>query len=428
LVKEAGFEVFYDADFQAQLWGHDLAEVLDKVYRKAANYCVIFKSREYIERMWTTHERRSAVARAVEERGQAYLLPIEVDAVDLPGVSPTIAHVSLQQHTIDQIAQMLITKLEALRLPTQDVREPGVAFGRSQLPPLALLEQYLADPYQNRIRIDRLVGQEVDRLIPWLKDHIVVPGDSFGSRYFLQELPELEPSILPLASMYAEGCRWGDTHQISTWIDALVRIHGASEGRGPDLRETGFEALSLVVLTYAGGIGAIVGRRYDMVEALLQAEVVPSWEGTISMARFLGDIRPGFYRLLKQTEQYGLKFQPFSDLLFSLVRNALNVSLDNTIYEETFDFFEYLLALLYVDGELLQGKDHPSWAPAGSFVWRNRYSEHADTSRRVQRQLADLGARWPPLQAGLFGGDVERARLAHELYAPILESYRRLAH
>lgn len=428
LAKEAGFEVFYDADFQAQLWGHDLAEVLDKVYRKAANYCVIFKSRDYIERMWTTHERRSAVARAVEERGQAYLLPIEVDPVDLPGISPTIAYVSLQQHTIDQIAQMLITKMQALQSPTQEAREPGKALHTPQPAPLAQLEQYLADPYQNRIRIDRLVDQEVDSLLPWLKDHVVVPGDSGGPGFFLQELPEFETRILPLASMYAEGCRWGDAHQASTWIDALARIHGASDGRGPDLRETGFAALSLAVLAYAGNIGAILGRRYDMVEALLHAEVVRSWEGTISVARFLGDMRPGFYRLLKQTDPYGLKYQPFSDLLFPLVHNVLNVSLDNMIYEETFDFFEYLLALLYVDGELLKGSDRPSWAPAGSFVWRNRYSEHADISRKVQRQLVDLGGKWPPLQGGLFGGDIERVRRALELYAPILESYRRSAH
>ncbi len=108
------------------------------------------------------------------------------------------------------------------------------------------------------------------------------------------------------------------------------------------------------------------------------------------MTQFLGDIKPGFYRLLHGTDQFSRKHQPFSDLLFPLVRKSLNVSLADANYAETFDFFEYLLALLYVDGELLKGRDRPSWAPAGSFVWRDRYLEHADISRKVQRQPAEL--------------------------------------
>jgi hypothetical protein len=425
LMKEAGFEVFYDADYQAQLWGHDLAEALDKVYRKAAKYCVIFKSQDYLDRMWTSHERRSAVARAVQERGQAYLLPVEVDAVELPGVAPTIAYISLQQHTIDQIAQMLIVKLRSLRPSGQDIATKEAGAGAREQTVAAVLERYLADPYQNRIQIDRLVTQEVERLLPWFNDHGVVPGDATGPACFLQELPDFEERIAPLASMYAVGCRWGDVQQANTWIDALTRIYGASEGRGPQLRGSGFEALSLAVLVYAGGIGAILGRRFDMAAPLLQAEAVPTWQGTVSVAHFIGDIRPDFYGLLKRTEQYARHYQPFSDLLSPLVLTALALSVDKAVFEKTFDLFEYLLALLYVDEELLSGAERPSWAPGGSFLWRNRYSDHMDISERVQRQFVDLGERWPPLQAGLFGGDIGRAKRAHESYAPILATYRR---
>src|SRR5947209_9143863 len=90
LVRQAGFAVFYDDFYPAQLWGEDLVALFDEIYRKRARYCIIFKSQEYIQRIWTTHERRSAVARAVQERGKAYLLPIEVEDVELPGVPPTV--------------------------------------------------------------------------------------------------------------------------------------------------------------------------------------------------------------------------------------------------------------------------------------------------------------------------------------------------
>jgi hypothetical protein len=110
-VREAGFDVFYDAFFPEQLWGKDLAVFFDEVFRTKSRYCVIFVSQDYINRDWTSHERQSAVARSIKERGNEYILPIKVDQVELPGVPPTIGYVSLKEHSIDQIAEMLVKKL-----------------------------------------------------------------------------------------------------------------------------------------------------------------------------------------------------------------------------------------------------------------------------------------------------------------------------
>ncbi len=38
IVREAGFEVFYDAFYPEQLWGKDLIEFFDHVYRKASHF------------------------------------------------------------------------------------------------------------------------------------------------------------------------------------------------------------------------------------------------------------------------------------------------------------------------------------------------------------------------------------------------------
>ena len=110
-VRDAGFEVFYDEFYPEQLWGKDLVVFFDNIYRKASRYCVMFVSREYVDRMWTTHERRSAQARAVEEKGNEYILPIRVDNTELDGLQPTTGYLSLDQYEIPRIADMLITKL-----------------------------------------------------------------------------------------------------------------------------------------------------------------------------------------------------------------------------------------------------------------------------------------------------------------------------
>jgi hypothetical protein len=111
LIREAGHDVFYDRFHAAQLWGKDLAIFFDDVFRNRARYCLIFVSEQYIERAWTNHERRSAVARMIESKGEEYILPVKVHDVELPGVQSIIGYVSLSEHPPDEIAAMVIEKI-----------------------------------------------------------------------------------------------------------------------------------------------------------------------------------------------------------------------------------------------------------------------------------------------------------------------------
>lgn len=112
MIRDAGFDVFYDDFYPEQLWGRDLIVFFDQIYRKQSKYCVIFVSTNYCERMWTNHERRSAQARALQEKGKEYILPIRVDNSELPGMPSTVGFLSLQEYNIDEIATILIRKLK----------------------------------------------------------------------------------------------------------------------------------------------------------------------------------------------------------------------------------------------------------------------------------------------------------------------------
>ena len=111
LLRDAGFRVFYDDFSPEMLWGTELPVLFDDIYRKRSRYCVIFVSHEYVKRMWTNHERRSAQARALEERGGEYILPVKVDDAELPGMPPTIGDLSLDKFPPEEIAELLIRKL-----------------------------------------------------------------------------------------------------------------------------------------------------------------------------------------------------------------------------------------------------------------------------------------------------------------------------
>jgi len=111
-VRDAGFSVFYDSFYPEMLWGKNLVEFFDDIYRKQARYCVMFISPEYRDRMWTQHERRSAQARALEERGNEYILPIVAQPAELPGMQPMVGYLSLLEHPINEAAEITIRKLK----------------------------------------------------------------------------------------------------------------------------------------------------------------------------------------------------------------------------------------------------------------------------------------------------------------------------
>jgi hypothetical protein len=114
-VRGAGFTVFYDNFFPEQLWGKDLVVFFDEIFRRNSRYCVIFISKDYLGRMWTNHERRSAQARALQERGNEHILPVQVDNSELPGLPTTLGFLSLSQYNIERIAEILIKKLSVQR-------------------------------------------------------------------------------------------------------------------------------------------------------------------------------------------------------------------------------------------------------------------------------------------------------------------------
>jgi hypothetical protein len=64
----------------------------------------------YAAKVWTRHERRSALARAITESYE-YILPARFDETDLPGLQPTIAYLDLREVAPATLIEYLLEKL-----------------------------------------------------------------------------------------------------------------------------------------------------------------------------------------------------------------------------------------------------------------------------------------------------------------------------
>jgi hypothetical protein len=111
-LKAAGVDVFYDMFEEADLWGKDLYSHLSEVYQNRALFTVMFVSKAYESKLWTSHERKSAQAHAFAE-SKEYILPAIFDeAVEIPGLLKTTGHILLKKKTPEQLSTLIIEKLE----------------------------------------------------------------------------------------------------------------------------------------------------------------------------------------------------------------------------------------------------------------------------------------------------------------------------
>lgn len=120
-LKKLKIRVFYDRYERADLWGKDLNEHLADVYGKKSQYVVLFISKHYAHKVWTNHERRSAQARALTEKGE-YILPARFDDTEVPGLHATVGYLNIAHMAPAELARNIEEKLK--RRDTRDESAP----------------------------------------------------------------------------------------------------------------------------------------------------------------------------------------------------------------------------------------------------------------------------------------------------------------
>ena len=112
-LKKRGIKVFYDYYETSLLWGKDLAQYLNNIYKNKAEYCIMFISKKYKEKRWCIHELRSALSREFKNRKE-YILPIILDETNLDeidGLNITTGYLKASEHTLNEIVDYVEEKI-----------------------------------------------------------------------------------------------------------------------------------------------------------------------------------------------------------------------------------------------------------------------------------------------------------------------------
>lgn len=141
-LKVLGIKVFYDGFEEENLWGKNLYEYLHHIYSSRARYTVIFISKDYAKKLWTSHERKSAQERAFRE-SKEYILPGRFDDTAIPGLSDMTGYVDCTKRTPENFAELIAKKL-GYPVPEKTKKDPSfhfrdVSFSQSTLLGLLVL-------------------------------------------------------------------------------------------------------------------------------------------------------------------------------------------------------------------------------------------------------------------------------------------------
>lgn len=133
LLADRGLSVVHDEYTQADadLWEKDTVDHLVNLYARKARFCVLLVSRHYPLKTWTKVERASAQQRALRDANE-YILPIQLDDVDVPGMAEASGYRDLRNdslaHLVDWIEQKIRSDSERPGPPSQshDLRSGNV--------------------------------------------------------------------------------------------------------------------------------------------------------------------------------------------------------------------------------------------------------------------------------------------------------------
>lgn len=281
---------------------------------------------------------------------------------------------------------------------------------------VAQVKKFLASP-QYDINLHDLIASETERV------YAIAHGEGFTLM-----IPPSELTLAGRVSAYDElttvlvaagACTayWSEPRHFETLIGAFRRLFKPPTQANGLSQWLELRAYPAVRLLYAMGVAATASEKYTFLRALLSAMVQPDrYKPSIEVAVAYGEwnlrmIQSGWDKSFPVSQQSAT---PFNFYLDRSLRHALRDYLpDDDAYQRAFDWFEYLVALVYCDFknppqkiERVQssGQAFEPWGPLGCFWWRRNSDlthiadETALSAAGVPRKVAAVRT------AGIFGG------------------------
>jgi len=277
------------------------------------------------------------------------------------------------------------------------------------------VKSYLSDP-KERIRLDDLVIGEIRRVLYSAGvEHFPAQIPYIQVADFSERLKKYEHLIANIQVVVTLIAKWGTREYRESLEKVFSRLaESDTEGGGVTLWLS-LRWYPMMLLLYSGGIAALSAYNYVNLATVLTAPVGTRHSGEATSEVII----PTMAEMVNITEMFkGLPghdrhYVPRSEYIFKVLQPTMEdlLFLGRT-YEQFFDTFEVLLALVYADLRYKE-PDGGIWGPPGRFAYKrgggNPFAKLIAVAEREKEA-------WGPISAGLFQGSFSRFKMIAEGY------------
>jgi len=279
---------------------------------------------------------------------------------------------------------------------------------------VATFKRYLANE-NDKIRLRDFVVQETDKLFENISPNFYPMQNPVPDKDSIpQRLKRYEAESEILLAIMVTGGYWGNQRTADLFATSLERLTGHNKERNGYQAWVNFQLYPALLLFFSASLGALASDNYQMLATLfLKPKNNYDYNGKELLIFSLlpaNVIEQGVGRLLPNMER---RHTPGSDWLVETLYRPLREYIpDKNDFEDKFDKLEYLISLFICDQVLQTSKHH--WIPSGRFGWRQQYYENRHIAGLIEGEIELEKENWKPLQAGFFGGSLDRAIAAQQ--------------
>ena len=276
----------------------------------------------------------------------------------------------------------------------------------------------LLSSFNSKITIEDFLNDEIRTFLSKTNaEQFNLNENNLDYPQLIEKINKYEEISRDLCILIALISYWGEAQHLSLLEKIIKRCSDSlldSQSGVVILRELSWYPLTL--LQYFAGISAIANNNYSTLAKILNTTLNESKRNkeneTLSLR--LSESTSEIIKIFKKMPGHERQHTPMSEYLLALIQPHLdNLFFLGKSYEYSFDYFEILRSLIILDTKLLQDPDW-AWCPIGRFGWKFKsfsFSENSILSKFKNEMLTEK-TNWPPLQAGLFGGEYNRAENA----------------
>ena len=277
---------------------------------------------------------------------------------------------------------------------------------------------------ESAIEVHDFLVREIRQFLAATSDDSFAVTSQYSHEEFVSRLSKYESASSDISVLLACLAYWAKPVHIATLQKCISRSTDRFDSRGGQTIWLELRWYPLVLQVYCAGIAAIDAQRFDTLASVfyspVSAEHHREGEGLVVEALGLHLLELNRSNVLKSIPGHEKNFTPLSEYLFKILQPKLDELLFlGKNYENAFDTYEVFFALAVAD--MRQVHNHDVWGPFGRFGWKHRRG-HGSPLEKVLLEARAMKDKWPPLQAGMFGGSFERFdKVATEYEAQVRE-------